>query len=98
MYGAQLGTYLTMLTDWRYQQVQDFSQLKALWDVYSSETHYNDESLYKIHQALTKRLGLPITWLNAEQSAFFKHHYSRAHKNLGTTVTEMQVIRKLEGW
>jgi hypothetical protein len=98
IYGARLGTYLTMLTDWRYQQVQDFSQLESLWQVYSSETFYNDKYLYELDQALRNRLGLPITTLMSEESKFFKHHYSRAHKNLGTTVTEMQVIRKLEGW
>lgn len=98
MYGAQLGTYLTMLTDWNYENVQDFDKLKLLWEEYSSDKFHNDEFLNEVYEALTKRLGLPITWLNAEQSAFFKHHYSRAHKNLGTTVTEMQVIRRQEGW
>ena len=87
-----------MLTDWQYQQVQDFSQLESIWQVYSSETYYNDKYLDELDQALRNRLGLPITTLLSEESKFFKHHYSRAHTNFGTSVTEMQVIRKLEGW
>ena len=47
---------------------------------------------------LKNRLGLPIVELDAMQSAFFKHHYIRSHNNLGTTWTEMDVIKKIEGW
>lgn len=98
IYGARLGTYLTMLTDWNYVDVRDFKKLAELWEKYSSSEFYTDEFLYEVEQGLTNRLGLPITRLNAEQSKFFKHHYSKAHKNLGATVTEMQVIRQQEGW
>ena len=87
-YGARLGTYLTMLTDWDYTEVQDFDKLKLLWDEYSTDQYHNDEFLYKIDEALTTRLGLPITWLNAEQSRFFKHHYMSQFKNKGIMVRE----------
>jgi hypothetical protein len=43
-------------------------------------------------------LGLPVDLLNKEQSKFFKRHYKRDFRNLGTTVTEMEVIRRIEGW
>jgi hypothetical protein len=92
IYGARLGTYLTMLTEWDYTEVQDFDKLNKIW-----ENFEHDEPLGMTEQ-LKKRLGLPIVDLDASQSAFFKHHYTRAHKNLGTTMTEMDVIRKLEGW
>jgi len=88
IYGARLGTYLTMLTDWDYTEVQDFAKLKELWDKYSIDQYYNDEFLYELDQALTKRLGLPITWLNSEQSLFFKHHYRSNFKNQGIMVRE----------
>ena len=90
IYGARLGTYLTMLTDWDYTEVQDFDKLNKIW-----ENFEHDEPLAMTEQ-LKNRLGLPIVNLDASQSAFFKHHYTRAHKNVGTTMTEMDVIRKLE--
>ena len=32
MYGARLGTYMTMLEDWPYKRVQDFVELEKLWE------------------------------------------------------------------
>jgi hypothetical protein len=88
IYGARLGTYLTMLTDWDYTQVQDFDKLEELWNKYSTDEYYNDEFLYNLDQALTTRLGLPVTWLNSEQSKFFKHHYMSQFKNKGIMIRE----------
>jgi len=36
--------------------------------------------------------------MDAEQSKFFKHHYGAGYKNLDMMTTEIDVIRKLEGW
>jgi hypothetical protein len=95
--GARYGTYKTMLTDWDYTQVQWFDNLKNIWD---TEVKDRDPviDIKSYGEELRNRLGLPIVDMAAEQSAFFKHHYTKSQKNLGTTVTEMQVIRKLEGW
>jgi hypothetical protein len=95
--GARHGTYKTMLTDWDYTQVQWFDNLKEIWEAEVKYTNPTDD-IMAYGQELRKRLGLPIVDMYAEQSAFFKHHYSKSQKNLGTTVTEMQVIRKQEGW
>ena len=92
IYGARLGTYLTMLTDWDYTEVQDFDKLNRIWENFEHNEPKN------MSEQLKNRLGLPIVDMDSEQSAFFKHHYTRAHKNVGTTMTEMDVIRKLEGW
>lgn len=89
VYGARLGTYLTMLDPtWDYTDVQDFTKLKLIWDKYSAPEYYSDEFLYEIDEALTKRLGLRITWMNAEQCKFFKHHYMSQFKNKGIMVRE----------
>jgi len=88
IHGSRLGTYLTMLTDWDYTEVRDFTKLKKLWENFE---HYPPIGLT---EQLKTRLGLPIVDMSAEQSHFFKYHYSKAHKNLGTTVTETDVIRK----
>jgi hypothetical protein len=94
--GARTGTYMTMLTDWDYTEVQDFDCLKRIWGNVES---CNVESNSKEHGIrLRQRLGLPIVDMNVEQSAFFKHHYSKSQKNLGATVSEIDIIRKIEGW
>lgn len=85
IYGARLGTYLTMLTDWRYQQVQDFGQLDAIWQAYKDK----DADYYvEIADALRTRLDLPVLDLDAEQSAFFKHHYKSNFTNKGIMTRE----------
>lgn len=86
IYGARLGTYLTMLTDWDYTEVQDFTKLKNIW-----EQHKDDDittELFKLGDTLRKRLGLPITEMDAENSRFFKHHYMSQFKNKGIMVHE----------
>ena len=92
IYGARLGTYLTMLTDWDYTEVQDFDKLKTLWNNFENYPPAN------LTEQLRKRLGLPIADFDADQSAFFKRHYKSAYRNLGLMVTEMEVIRRVEGW
>ena len=85
-----------MLTDWDYKQVQWFDNLAELW-----EKHKDDDltvEIFKIGDILRNKLGMPIVEMDASQSKFFKHHYIRMQKNLGTTVTEMDVIRRIEGW
>jgi len=76
-YGARLGTYMTMLTEWDYTQVQDFDALKELWE---TTYKYPDSNLI---DELQTRLGLPIVEMDADRSAFFKYHYNSQFKNKG---------------
>lgn len=92
IYGARLGTYLTMLTDWDYNTVQDFSELAKLWDTFE-----HDEPK-QLSELLSDKLGLPTCMLSSEQSKFFKRHYNADKHNLGILVKEIDVIRKIEGW
>ena len=94
--GARTGTYMTMLADWDYTEVRDFEALDRIWkNVDGCDVRANSAE----HGArLQKRLGLPIVELDAAQSAFFKSHYVKAQQNVGAMVTEIDVIRKLEGW
>ena len=96
MYGARLGTFMIMLEGWDHHYVQDFDMLEKLWDMFSKE--YPEESCKNIADALTTRLGLPIVSYTPEQSQFFKHHYSTGQRNSEIMMTEMDVIRKIEGW
>ena len=96
IYGARLGTHMTMLTDWDYRDVADFDNYPALWEKYNR----NDPALSSgfIGEELEDKLGLPMCTLDAEQSKFFKRHYNADKYNQGPLVKEMDVIRKIEGW
>ena len=85
IYGARLGTYLTMLTDWQFQQVQDFDQLESIWQAYKNK----DADYYvELANALQTRLDLPILDLDEYQSKFFKHHYRSNFTNKGIMVRD----------
>ena len=96
MYGARLGAFMIMLEGWDHKYVQDFDMLEQLWDMFSKENP--EESCAAIQDALVNRLGLPIVTYTAEQSRFFKHHYSTGQRNSEIMMTEIDVIRKIEGW
>lgn len=96
IYGARLGTHMTMLTNWDHTKVQDFDELEKLWA--GAQTVYAPEAAENYGRSLKQRLGLPIVDMDAEQSKFFKHHYGAGYRNLDMMTTEIDVIRKLEGW
>jgi hypothetical protein len=96
IYGARLGTYKTMLTDWDPKEVQWFDNYVDLWEEYGNMgPTYQAEDIGKI---LKDKLGLPICMLSPDQSSFFKRHYNSDKHNLGPLVREIDVIRKIEGW
>lgn len=86
IYGARLGTYMTMLTDWDHTQVQDFDVLADLWRQHQSADV--DAEIVRLADALTTRLGLPIVTMSPEQSRFFKHHYKSNFQNRGPMTRE----------
>ena len=88
IYGARLGTYLTMTADWDYKQVQDFDALQELWNKYSNDEFYNDDFMRKMCGVLENKLGLTLLDMSAENSKFFKHHRTSQFKNLGIMIRE----------
>ena len=82
MCGSQLGTYMTMLSEWDHRDVQDFDCLKDLWKEFQ-KSQYTDDFLYELAQALEKQLGLTVSSLTPSASAFFKHHYRSNWRNTG---------------
>ena len=96
MAGARQGTYMTMLTQWDYTQVQDFQELDKLWK--TVEDSQPRLLSYRLGEDLHTQLGLPVAILEAEQSEFFKHHYCSTWHNRGINVREIDVIREIEGW
>ena len=94
--GARMGTYMTMLTDWDYRMVQNFSALEDLWKTVEST---NPELLAgRVAEELAVQLDLPINMMGEKESAFFKQHYRSNWNNQGVMIREMDVIRRQEGW
>ena len=94
--GARMGTYMTMLTAWDHQQVQDFDALAELWN--TVKDHDPETVAGRVSEDLVTQLDLPITIMDAAASAFFKHHYRSNWHNQGIMVREIDVIRRQEGW
>jgi hypothetical protein len=94
--GARQGTYMTMLTNWDHQQVQDFDSLAELWlTVRDSEPRHLSN---RLGVDLGQQLNLPVSIFESEQSRFFKQHYHKDWQNRGVMVREIDVIRQQEGW
>jgi hypothetical protein len=94
--GARMGTYMTMLTDWDYRQVQSFDALEELWQTVAEQ----DPELLanRVAEDLSQQLDLPVITMFAAQSRFFKHHYRSNWHNQGVMIREIDVIRQQEGW
>ena len=87
---------MTMLTDWNYRLVQNFSALEDLWKTVESS---NPELLAgRVAEELAVQLDLPINMMGEKESAFFKQHYRSNWNNQVVMVREMDVIRRQEGW
>lgn len=94
--GARQGTFLTMLGDWDYREVQNFDALDQLWaDVSKRDSR---EIIAYVEEQLHTQLDLPMSVMMPEQSKFFKHHYRSNWHNQGVMIREIDIIRKQEGW
>ena len=96
IYGARLGTFMTMTQDFDPIQVQWFDNLEKLWQDHKDNDPRINAELFG--NSLRNKLDLPINTLDREQSRFFKRHYNKDKRNLGPLVKEIDVIRKIEGW
>jgi hypothetical protein len=69
IYGARLGCYMTVCTDWDYTNVRDFEYLNNLFD---SIEQNPENQIEKLGKELSLKLNLPVTLLSPDQSRFFK--------------------------
>jgi hypothetical protein len=96
IYGARLGTYMTMLTEWDHANVQWFDNYITLWEEHAHRDPETEATA--IGEVLYDKLDLPMCIHTSEQSKFFKRHYGADKYNRGPLVTEMEVIRQIQGW
>jgi hypothetical protein len=75
VYGARLGTYMNMCTDWDHTQTRDFTYLNELWKEH--ETVTVAEECKELGKKLINELELPIAVVPFDklQSEFFKTVY-----------------------
>jgi hypothetical protein len=85
IYGSRLGTWMTMLNNWDYRDVQDFDKLSILWEEFKDHGADNCTSIGNI---LRQKLNLPIVDMDPDESRFFKHHYKSMFKNRGVMERE----------
>lgn len=95
MYGARYGTYKLMCTDWDWHEVRDFAALDQIWE---EEQSWLDTNFKEYGVQLRRKLELPIVDYTAEESKFFKHYYSQTYHAYDPMTTELEVIRRIEGW
>jgi hypothetical protein len=96
IYGARLGTYMTMLSDWDYKNVMWFDNFPIIWDQIKDNDPKTE--INNLGDTLRDKLDLPMSMLDSEQSKFFKRHYNHDKYNMGPLVREIDIIRKIEGW
>lgn len=80
IYGARLGTYLTLLRRWDYTKVQNFDELKSLWNTFSKD---DLDACIRLGETIRSKLNLPVVDFTPQQSVFFKRYYSKIHVNKG---------------
>ena len=80
-----------MLTDWDCTETQDIEKLGLIYQ----EWQNTDIDYSKLKQT---RLNLSLEEFNPEQSHFFKKHMAKSYVEHEPLTTEIELIRKIEGW
>lgn len=85
MYGARLGCFMTMCSDWDYTQVRDFEYLTHFWNEEKESGIENNlkEQLLYYGKELRNQLGLEISELDNDASRFFKLVYQNTPRVIG---------------
>jgi hypothetical protein len=73
MYGARLGCYMTMLTDWDHVNVRDFEYINNLWESFDDDVLV--QKIEELGSKLQHELDIPTGMLAPQQSEFFKEVY-----------------------
>lgn len=74
IYGARLGAYLTICTDWSIHNIRDYDWFKDYW---LSKNWIEEEKYHstELKTKLQKMVDIKISDLDSEQSVFFKETY-----------------------
>lgn len=99
MYGALLGCYKTVLTDWDYINVRDFEYLNKMFEVDISQNVTVDTltaEVKSLGNTLYKNIGLEVAMLDEAQSRFFKSaQFPTPRMNGLYTEAELNELRRI---
>lgn len=91
IYGARLGLYMLMCTDWNYTQIRDYDWMKHFFNNEIINKVTSEELLLSeisdLGKKLRQELHVKTTLYNAEGSEFFKQVYTNPPR-VSVTVTE----------
>ena len=73
MYGACEGCYKTMVEEWDYVNVRDFTYLDNYWQDKKTSSNELENKIDEYHRELNFTLGLSSARLDSTQSKFFKY-------------------------
>jgi hypothetical protein len=85
MYGARLGCYMTMCSEWDYTNVRDFEYLTHIWnkEIEFGIENNLEEKIQQIGNELRQDLNLEVADLDANASKFFKKVYMNTPRVIG---------------
>ena len=72
--GARMGTYMTMCTNWDPKSLDDSEAIGEIWA--SIDGHNAEHIAGMVAEELVTQLNLPIVFLDAGASKFFKQYFS----------------------
>jgi hypothetical protein len=70
IYGARLGCYMTMFTDWDHSRISDYEAMNLMWNDVQSKDPYKES--IDLGKSLKQSLGLDIADIDADTSKFVK--------------------------
>jgi hypothetical protein len=85
MYGARLGCYMTMCSEWDYTQVRDFEYLTHIWneEIEFGIEHNLEEKIKNLGDELRQELNIEVAELDTTASRFFKLVYQNTPRVIG---------------
>jgi hypothetical protein len=78
IYGARLGCYNTMFSDWDHATISNYDLMNSLWQDISKNDPYTES--VQLGKHLRTKLGLDLADLDPETSKFFKRVYMNPPK------------------
>jgi hypothetical protein len=85
MYGARLGCYMTMCSEWDYTQVRDFEYRTHIWneEIEFGIEHNLEEKIKNLGDELRQELNIEVAELDTTASRFFKLVYQNTPRVIG---------------
>lgn len=92
IYGARMGCYYIMFTDFDHTIISNYNAMNKLWNTVSDKNPYNES--IELGKLLHTKLGLDLADLNDDTSRFFKRVYMNPPRQLSSnTISHLMATR-----